>query len=214
MKRLLIFLMVIAGCFGAALAQGSAPTVNAPSAPDNANPRDNNIKLRSVELERVKRDSERKEIKPGVAVKSELDLMFPQIKEDFEGIQISESAIIKTYTMDRTADLMLISTSAGAIYRHALRLEENLFLKVVAKRKKSEKKDKAVEMPPNEPELPAGMKELIVSLDNAIGRLVTNKMFSNLRVVDPADAANAHDDVILIKRLSTRLSEVARSGKQ
>ncbi len=219
MRRLLISLVAIAGFATVAVAQGSAPTVNAPSPADNANPRDNNIKLRSVELERVKRDADKGEIKPGITVNSQVDQKFPEIKEDFEGIQLADEAIIKTYTTGKTIDMTLVASSADDIYRHASRLEGNLFTSEVEKPKKSGKKQKdkenvAVNEPVVEPELPTTMKDLIVSLDGAIGRLTSNSMFSNLRVVNPDDAAKAHDDVILIKRISVKLSEMAKSGKQ
>lgn len=180
---------------------------NAPEVPDNASPRDNNIKMRSVELERVKRESSKDPFKPGVAVNPKIDEKFPLIKEDFEGIQIAESAIIKTYTRDQTIDFPLIASSADDINRHAKRLEENLFKTDPDKVKKAAKNEK-------KPELPAEIRDVIIALDESIGRLVTSKMFENLRVVDPEAAVKAHDDLMAIQALSARLSELAGKSKK
>lgn len=201
MKKALSILLVTVAAAVSASAQNNAPEV-----PDNANPRDNNIKMRSVELERVKRESAKTAVKPGVAVNPKIDEKFPQIKEDFEGIQISESAIIKTYTKDEKIDFLLIVSSADDINRRAKRLEENLFKTDPDKVRKAEKNDK-------KPEVPSAMRDIIIALDEAIGRLVTSEMFGNLRVVDPAVALKAHDDLTAIQALSSKLSEIAGKSK-
>lgn len=179
-----------------------------PAVPDNANPQDSNIKMRSVELERIKRDSEKANSTSTPAINSKIETKFPEIKEDFEGIQISESAIIKTYTTDKKIDYALMEISANDINKRAKRLASNLFAEPV-KKKEDSKDDKSKETT----EKPKTLRDMIIELDNAIGSFLSSKIFGNLKVVDPEVAVKTHSDLMLIQELSEKVSAEAKKLK-
>ena len=174
-----------------------------PAGAGDKNLGDNGIKMRSVEIERVKREAAKAEgsYEPN---NTEIQSKFPQIKEDFENIQISEAAIIKAYTTGKTIDYSLIETSAQGINKNAHRLDANLFAKTIAKKegkpKEKEEKTKTV-------------KILIVELDKAISEFVSSKIFGNLNVVDPEVAIKTRTDLVSIMELSEKLSKEASKLK-
>lgn len=174
------------------------PPTEVPSAPATPVVRDDNIKLRSVELERVKRDAAKRD-SDAVVVNRNIDKKYPEIKEDFEGIQLSQAAIIKAYTTSKTIDYAMIEASAKKINKHAKRLDSNLF-STRGKLKKDKKKKKTV-------------KDLIVELDQAIGDVAGSKMFQNLRVVEPRVAKKTQNDLLKVKRISKKLSAEAKKMK-
>jgi len=192
---------------------GAPAGVGAPPGGSDKNLSEDLRKLRSVELERVKREAE-KSGKSGSAtamtpaINSKVDTKFPEIKEDFEGMQISQTAIIKTFTTDKKIDYALIEISADNINKHAKRLDSNIFVEIV------KKKDPATdETPKDAPEKTKSMRDMIVELDNAIGNFVSSKIFANLRVVDPEAAAKTRDDLVLIQVLSEKISAEAKKLK-
>jgi hypothetical protein len=174
-----------------------------PSVADNASPSDTNIRMRSAELERIKREADAASYS---AINKQAQTKFPQIKEDFEGIQISESAIVKTYTSDKKIDYALIEISANDINKRAKRLEENLFAEMVKKEEPKEGKTKKDEKEKT-------VRDLIVELNNAIGSFVSSPIFGNLKVVDSKVAVKTRDDLNLVKSLSEKLSAEAKKLK-
>lgn len=178
---------------------------NAPAVADNANPQDTNIKMRSVELERAKREDERNATAYEVAINSDIETKFPQIREDFEGIQTSQSAIIKAYSTGEKVDYATIESSAMEINKSAKRLDSNLFAE-----KWDDSKDKSKD---EEKEQAKSVRTLIVELDNSIGELVTSSMFQNLRVVDPEVAKKARTNLANIMQISDELAKEAKKLK-
>lgn len=171
-----------------------------PATPDAPVLRDDNIRQRSIEMERIKRDANKKSSnKP--AVRSDIETKYPQIKEDFEGIQLSQQAIIKAYSNGEKIDYKTISSSAKQINKHAKRLNSNLFTETKKKKKKDKEKK------------PKSVRDLIVELDNAIGAVITSKMFQNLRVVDPQIAEKTQADLMNVMRISSELSEITKKMK-
>lgn len=162
--------------------------------------RDSDVRMRSVEMERVKREANKGGAQ-GSLINGEVESKFKQIKEDFEGIQISQAAIVKAYTTGASIDYALIETSAKDVRKRAKRLDRNIFVEDIeiegGKREKEEKK--------------TAIKDMIVELDNMIGSFVANKMFGNLKVVDQAVAKGAKADLTKIIKLSEKLSQ--ESGK-
>ena len=79
------------------------------------------IKMRSVELERVKRESN----KLSVSDSKEYLLKFEEIKEDFENIQKLQSKVVKVYKTGKTVDYKQIGELSAEISKKALRLERN-----------------------------------------------------------------------------------------
>ncbi len=199
MKSMLYVFISVILTAAAAAAQGTAPTIA-----DNATPQDNAIKMRSVELERVKREAAKKDGSTAPAINTAVESKFPQIKEDFEGIQIAEAAIIKTYTTDKVIDYSLIAISAENIGKHADRLDSNLFVAGSPEEPEVKKEESEKKMP---------VRDLIIALDEAIGRFVSSKIFSNFKVVEPEVAAGTRNDLLQIKSISMKLAEAARAMK-
>jgi hypothetical protein len=176
------------------------PTV-IPTAPATPVVRDDDIRLRSVEMERIKREAAKKDSE-AVVVNNEIDKKYPEIKEDFEGMQLSQAAVIKAYTTTDPIDYATIAASAEKINKNAKRLNSNLFISKI-KSKKDDKEEKKTET----------VRSLIVALDNAIGAVATSKMWQNLRVVDPEVAKKTQDDLARVMVISEELSEVAKKMK-
>ncbi len=193
------FLVFFAGS-GSIYAQEPADIPVAPAAP---NLRDDDLRRRSIDMERTKRDAAKSD-KEMPAVKSDIDAKFPEIKEDFEGMQIFQSAIVKAYTTGEKINYEAIATSADEINKHAARLNINLFAPAAKK-----KKDK----PEDLKEEPESVKNLIVKLDNAILAFSTSTMFKNLRTVEPEIAGKAQSDLAEIIKISAELSKEAKKMK-
>ncbi|HEY8562397.1 MAG TPA: hypothetical protein VIL74_18615 [Pyrinomonadaceae bacterium] len=181
--------------------------VNPPSVPDNATPQDNTIKMRSVELERVKRQqSTQTEADTFAPVNTKIEAKFPEIKEDFEGIQVAQTAIVAAYTTGKTVDYAAIESNAELVSKKAKRLDSNLFPDASTEKRKEVSKE-------SKEEKSRTLQELIVELDNAVGSFVSSKIFANLKVIEPEVAVSARADLLKIKELSEKLSAEAKKMK-
>jgi hypothetical protein len=186
-----------------------------PPVADNANPQDRGIKDRSIEMERVKREENKNVVtgKPGEAM---AESKFNQIKEDFEQIQLSQSAIVAAYSKSKNIDYKLISMGSEQITQRGTRLSENLFAPPPPQKNEKKKKDKKEEVV-NEAvaaplPLPSDIKSLISEMDNTLVLFVANPMFTNSRVLNAADQADAKSKLDYIIRLSRKLHELARAN--
>ena len=195
-----ILLISIAAVFSNVFAQRETP-----AGAGDTNLADNNIKMRSVELERVKREAAQAEAASFAPINTKLAAKFPQIKEDFEGVQMLEDAIIKAYTTGKTIDYNLIESAANGINSKAKRLDSNLFADT-----KKEKEDLTTKQ---DTEKVKPVRDLIVELDNAIGSFVKSKIFGNIKVIEPEDAIRTRTDLISILQLSEKLSVEAKKMK-
>jgi hypothetical protein len=178
----------------------------APAVPDNANIYDNNIKMRSVEMERVKRDETRAEAAKFAPVNSKIEAKFPEIKEDFESMQLSQSAIIAAYTTGDKVNYAAIEAAADAVNNKAKRLDANLFPDATSQELKSEAANKKEEKPKT-------VRDLIVELDDTIGSFVSSKIFANIKVIEPEVAIKTRADLLKIQALSQKLAEEAKKMK-
>lgn len=203
MKKIILGALIFAGSSVFSSVSGQS---NAPSVPDNATPQDNTIKMRSVELERVKRQSTTPESEKFAPVNSKIEAKFPEIKEDFEGMQVAQAAIVTAYSTGKTIDYALIETNAEAVTAKAKRLDGNLFPEASTEKKKSEPKK-------SEEEKPKTIRELIVELDNTIGSFVSSKIFANLKVIEPEVAVSTRTDLLKIRELSEKLAAEAKKMK-
>ncbi len=218
MKKIIItvFLIFLASADSSVFGQntptpGAPAGVGTPAGAGDKNLSEDLRKLRSVELERVKREAEKSGKSTTItapAINSKVETKFPEIKEDFEGMQISQTAIIKTFTTDKKIDYALIEISADNINKHAKRLDANIFVEIVKK-----KESATDETPKDTPEKTKSMRDMIVELDNTIGNFVTSKIFANLRVVDPEAATKTRDDLVLIQELSEKIAADAKKLK-
>jgi len=202
MKRLIGLLFVgFFACLSYVAAQSPAP----PGAGDK-NLGDRNIKDRSMELERIKRESD-KPVRKGEPTDT---ARFQEIKEDFENIQRLQDEVLKSYTTSKEVAFKTIATNAEEIQKRATRLESNLF-PPPPEEKKSSKKSKEVqkEEPAQLVSLPEGLKSLIVEQDNVLAKFVTNPMFTNPAVANVNDQIVARTDLQRVIRLSAALKAEA-----
>ena len=196
MRRLLLAAVAVGAVtsLSPALAQGPPP-----GGPDkNMKSETDGVRGRSSEIERVKRDSEKPDKK---AEKSPED-KFPQIKQDFERIQIVNGEVLQA---GGAPDYGRLSEAAEEVRKRAARLKSNLFAP------ESEKKPKGES---GEEEVQADLKSLLSTLDGALARFVNSPIFQNIKVVNPQDSAKAKHDLDEVIRLSTRVVKEADKMKK
>lgn len=197
MKKIIVsvFLIFVAAVFSTISAQVAPPGAG------DTNLQDNNIKMRSAEMERVKRDAAKANAAAFAPINKEIKNKFPQIKEDFESIQNLQADIIKAYTTGKSIDYRAIQTSAEGINEKAKRLDSNLFASSL-ERKVDTSKEKVGKT--------KSIRDLIVELDNSIGSFVSSKIFGNVNVVDAEVAINTRTDLINILDLTDKLLTEAK----
>jgi hypothetical protein len=125
MKKIILatFLILIGTSF--ILAQTTAPPgVGTPAGAGDRNLGENDIKLRSIELERIKREAENTAT---LRRDDGVELNFSVIKNDFEGIQKEQSEIIAGYQSGAAIEYKKIHNSSGKMTEMAIRLKANLF---------------------------------------------------------------------------------------
>jgi hypothetical protein len=188
------------GCSGIYAQVGIAP----PGSSDK-NLEDRDIKGRSVELERIRRDAGKPDqnAQPQQIPKER----FEEIKQDFENIQRLQNEIITAYTMSKQINYAKISSDAGEINKSSVRLGSNLFPIIDKKDKKKSKENTVADSP-----IPQDIKGIIVELDNTLAAFVGNAMFTNPQVVNSADHAKAQADIEKIIRLSAALNQEAEKA--
>jgi hypothetical protein len=166
---------------------------------------DRDIKGRSVELERIRRDAGKPDqnAQPQQIPKER----FEEIKQDFENIQRLQNEIITAYTMSKQINYAKISSDAGEINKSSVRLGSNLFPIIDKKDKKKSKENTVADSP-----IPQDIKGIIVELDNTLAAFVGNAMFTNPQVVNSADHAKAQADIEKIIRLSAALNQEAEKA--
>jgi hypothetical protein len=191
-KCLFVILLVL-GSFAAAFAQSIPGVPNGSVGKNSRDDFDNGIRIRSIELERIKRESLR------AAAADNRKMNFTQIKEDFELLQKLQNEIIKTYVTGKQINYGRISELSSKLNDCAERLDKNLLLSTEKTIKKSDKEDSDAEE----------IKGIIVVLDKSIGKFVSNPVFQNLNVIEPDDAEKAEIELQNIIRLSNFLARKA-----
>ena len=154
-------------------------------------------KYRSDEMERLRRESNTPEYRP-------VTTRFPQIKEDFERIQVINSELFQGNNSSSGLDHARILEAAGEIKKRATRLKSNLFPSASSARLKQ------IEKPSKERQ---DLKSLLTELDRAITSFVHNPMFENTRVVNPQDSERAERELEKIIVLSARTRKKAERRK-
>ena len=203
---ILVFVIMLTG-------YSNASAQLAPSGDGNL--RDTNVKGRSNELERVKRDSDKpkknKINKPAQnqappQPEDKLAAKYEEIKTDYERIQLSQDFVIKAYQSCDKIDYEQIEKSALEINLSAARLNSNMFPPApIENTEKKEEKDSQKEIKTKK-----SVRDLIVELDNAIGSFALSPMFQNLRAIDPQVFEKAKLDLDKIIELSGLLESEAR----
>jgi hypothetical protein len=166
--------------------------------------RDNSsVKLRSIELDRIKRDAKKTTSeKLGPAAVNN----FLEIKQDFEKIQILESNIVKVYTTGKQIEYTRIAAFSAEINESASRLKKNLFSPQTREPEKLPDENRQAGK-----SLPNGVKNLIVELDNTIGAFVNNPIFLTTKKAKLKEMEKAETDLEQVIRLSIALRQEAEN---
>ena len=163
-------------------------------------------KLRSMELDRVKREAKKNPTeKLGPASVNN----FLEIKEDFEKIQVLENNIVKTYTTGKQIQFAKIAAYSSELNQSAERLKKNLFsspnqdLRALPEESRKDEK-----------KLPNGLKNLIVELDSKIGAFVGSPIFAADKKAKPEEKDKARSDLEQVIRLSIALKQESEKQTQ
>ncbi len=154
------------------------------------------IRMRSAELERIKREANKVYKDESV---NERKIRFTAIREDFESIQKLQDSIIKAYTRSKKINYSKIAKSARSMSKNARRLDVNLFGKISEGLLEEKKLQKSIEF--DQKIVP----DLIVKLDNAIGKFVVSPIFQDLQTIDSEASKIAQTDLEKVINLSQKL---------
>ena len=189
----------ILGVFGLLVLTSSIFAQISPNPVVETEVRDNNsIRMRSIAIERAKRDSNNPTKKE--PTKEEI-IKFAEIKEDFENIQKLQNQIVKSYTTGKKINYGKIVTSAAELSKKALRLDANLFRAESDNRNKTKSKDEVGTK---------SVRNLIIELDEAIGNFVSSPIFTNNKLIDSKLSEKTQLDLQKIIKLSETLSKEAK----
>jgi hypothetical protein len=157
-----------------------------PSDSPGASPKDKALedKYRSDEIERVRREAERRE--------ERRTTRFPQIKQDFERIQIISGDLLQASSSNVQLDYARISEAAGEIRRRATRLKSNLFPSASEDTKQIKQQG----------EESRDLKSLLIALDKSIASFAHNPIFGNIKIVNSQDSTKAERELEKIIKLS------------
>lgn len=201
MKNLVVFIVIffISGFSGSIFAQNVPGVANGSVAANSRDDYDNGIRIRSIELERIKNESHRSEIAAKSAENRRIN--YSQIKKDFELVQNLQNEIVKTYVTGKQINYKRIGELASKLNECATRLSVNLALS-------TEKQTKNTDQKQTEPK---DVSDIIVILDKSIGKFVVNPVFKNLNILETKDAEKAKFDLQNIIYLSDLLSQKAEN---
>ncbi len=152
------------------------------------------IKKRSMELERIKREADKRPASENITLK------FPEIKEDFENIQKINSRLLQLDTVKTPVNYAAVLKFASEIKRRAVRLNSNLF--PAEQEGENETKNKQTVFSETE-----DLVALFNALDKSIEGFVHNSMFQNLNLVNPADSLKAQKDLDAVIRVASAIKE-------
>jgi len=147
------------------------------------------IKNRSIELERMKRESYKNSTGNPYVPK------FPAIKEDFEAIQKLNEAVTKLTVAKTPLDFAAVAKFAEQINHRAARLKSNLFADATEPKKNA--RDKKIET-----DAACELKTILADLDESVVSFVHNPIFQNLNVVNSSDSLKAQKDLEKVIALS------------
>lgn len=151
------------------------------------------VRMRAVQLERMKRDvGKGGKIRP----MTDGDAEVLQIREDFERIQTLQDEIVRIYKTSKRINFAKIEELSTELHKRSLRLETNLF---GVERKKNEVST----------DVSRDVRDLIIELDNNILKFVTGPIFRDARLVDSESANESLLTLTQIARLSDELSRAA-----
>ncbi len=168
--------------------------VNPEQAVLNAREQFSDIKKRSMELERIKRESGKRTVSDNLTQK------FPAIKEDFEQIQKINSDVLKIKAAKTSLNYSEVLKSVSEIKRRAVRLKSNLFPS--EPEENNEPKNKSQAIPETE-----DIKILLGALDKSIFSFVHSSIFQNIKLVNSDDSLKAQKDLENVIKISSLIKD-------
>lgn len=180
--------------------------VSVSQAVDAARQRTMDEKMRAVEMDRIRMQANADRIRS-----SETNQRFPEIKEDFERLQIINTDFLQAASVKENLDLKVVFKAITEIKKRAVRLKSNLF--PISSKTDS---DKEIEQKDQNKLLKQEIKPLAIQIDNAIYRLVSNNIFQNIKLVDLKDSEKAENDlkniIFLCDVVETKIKTTRKSS--
>jgi hypothetical protein len=203
LSRFLLAVVALIAAASASPALAQPPTPSTGLGDKNMKDEDT-VRARSVEMERIRRDAAKPDRKPEPSPEDR----FPQIKEDFERMQILNGDVLQAAG---TPNYARLAEAAEEVKKRATRLSTNLFPPDAGKKpKKDDGKQDAAAAEPEQKDL----KSLLSALDESIARFVNSPIFQNTKVVNPEESAKARKELEEIIKLSTRVEQEAARMKK
>ncbi len=163
----------------------------------NARDQFSDVKNRSVEMERVKRQANKRTASDNSTAK------FPEIKEDFEQIQKINSDVLQITHVKMPINYVAVLRSVSEINNRAVRLKSNLFASEPKSKKEAKNKQSSdFEM--------QDIKLLLNALDKSINDFVHSSIFQNINLVNSTDSLAAQNDLESVIKISSSIKEKAR----
>ncbi len=158
-------------------------------------------------MERIRRDAAKPDRKPEPSPEDR----FPQIKEDFERMQIVNGDVLQAPGAPNYARL---AEAAEELKRRATRLSSNLFPPTPERSRRRRKKDDGTKDAAGAEPDRRDLKSLLSALDESIARFVNSPIFQNTKVVNPEESAKARKELEEIIKLSARVEQEAARMKK
>lgn len=161
------------------------------------------IRMRSGDLERLKENANKRGMDESDA---ERNVRFAAIKEDFEDIQKLQDTIIKAYTKSRQIKYKKIAESAASMTIKARRLSGSLFGEKSADfsdTKESENSERFKQK---------SVRDLIIELDNTLGKFIVSPVFKDLKTVNSENSKDAQSELRRLIILSQNLFRTAENN--
>ncbi len=187
MKKFLIAIFLLGASVAATPAQSKADQTIA-----NARDEFFDIKNRSIDMERMKREAYKR------TVSENFTLKFPEIKEDFERIQKINGEILRLTVAKTPTNYSTVLKFVSEVNRRAARLQSNLFPAEPELKKEAKNKQPISDESPD-------VKTLLAALDESINSFVHSSLFQNINLVNTADSLKAQKDLETIIKVSSRI---------
>lgn len=185
MKKFLLTFFLLCAAGGAAQAQTPEAAISA------ARERYSDIKNRSNEMERMKREANKR------TVGENFTLNFPAIKEDFEKIQKLNDSLFKLNAAETPPANSSVLKLVAEIHRRAARLNSNLFPTEAEAEKTAKNKQPDGES--------REIKTLLAVLDKSVNSFVHSSVFQNINLVNTTDSLKAQKDLETVISVSGAL---------
>ncbi len=185
MKKFLSTVFLLGAFVAATPAQSKADQTIA-----NARDKFFDIKNRSIDMERTKREANKR------TVSESFTLKFPEIKEDFERIQKINDDLLRLTVAETPANYPTVLKFVSEINRRAVRLRSNLFPAEPERKKEAKNKQPMSDESPD-------VKTLLAALDESINSFVHSSLFQNKNIVNTADSLKAQKDLETVINISS-----------